>query len=379
MILSDSSAPDLQASNLGTIDAALAVNSHAEDVSSRLHHWLTTDLQSQSGAFFAWVDHGSGKPSYEYPEITGYALTYLARSVEKSRIDGPEIRAGHSAATWLASLIEDRQLAARVNWDGHAIYNFDLAMIANGLLNFGTATADDRWVDSGLVLVQMLVRQVERYGYLPSIDPDGPVQSTRSAWSTEGFAHLVKTAQCLMTASALGEPGAEEAAGRIIEHGVWRQETDGRISTHRSDFDCMLHPLFYAVEGLWTYGCATNSEVALGQARAAASWAWQFRMESGGFPRYISMIDGSYGAEQCDATAQALRAAVLTELDVDVVPTVDRLCAIVLPIGDESCAMPYQPHSHPLHRNAWASMFAVQALELSSLPSSHLFDWRHLV
>ena len=56
-------------------------------------------IQSASGAFYAWVDESTGAGSFEYPEITGYALTYLAGRRDP---DPEELRRGHSAAEWLA-------------------------------------------------------------------------------------------------------------------------------------------------------------------------------------------------------------------------------------------------------------------------------------
>jgi hypothetical protein len=42
-------------------------------------------------------------------------------------------------------------------------------------------------------------------------------------------------------------------------------------------------------------------------------------------------------------------------------------------------AMPYHVDGPALHRNVWASMFTVQACELSGWSRLESLDWRHLV
>ena len=64
-----------------------------------LRAWVSSGVcQSASGAFVAWFDRASGRRSYDYPEITGYVLTYLAGQTFLSE---RERSAGHRAAEWL--------------------------------------------------------------------------------------------------------------------------------------------------------------------------------------------------------------------------------------------------------------------------------------
>jgi hypothetical protein len=287
-----------------------------------LRLWLSVGTQSSSGAIVAWLDHETDAPAFDYPEITGYALTHFAGSP----LDGDELRweleTARKAADWLTHLIDEEQLAARAGWDSHAIYNFDLAMMANGLMEIGLTLGEDRFVEYGLSLVSLLIQQLERYGHLPSIDQVSPA-SQRDTWSTQGFAHLIKTAQCMLTAADLGLGFAQDAATTVVAKGLQGQQVDGRILTHRDDEVTMLHPHLYAVEGLWAYGTATGNEEMLACARRAVGWAFQQRLPSGGFPRYVVTSDGTLGPEQCDVTAQLVRAALLTGFagDVEDVPS----------------------------------------------------------
>jgi len=178
----------------------------------------------------------------------------------------------------------------------------------------------------------------------------------------------------------LGLEFAREGASMLVDRGIAAQQVDGRIVTHPDDEITMLHPHLYAVEGLWVYGRATGDNRALECARKAVQWVYAQRLPNGGFPRFASNCDGTRGPEQCDATAQFLRAAVLTGINGDLSSTVGRLCSVALSGIGLGRAIPYQPQAKALHLNVWASMFAAQACELlTSDDLRHALDWRLLV
>ena len=252
-------------------------------------------------------------------------------------------------------------------------------MIANGLMVFGLRIQEEEFVEYGLSLTLDLVEQVERYGHLPSIDPQRSPKSQRSAWSTRGVAHLVKATQCFLMAADLGMDRAGDAASSVVKAGLEVQRPDGRIVTHPDDDCTMLHPLLYAVEGLWVYGQATGHEEALVCARRAVGWTFEHRLQNGGFPRFVPTDTGMVGPEQCDATAQFLRAAIMTGFDGDLALTARRICSVALAVEGLGRSMPYQLKGVALHRNVWATMFAVQGCELAGWNHPYSFNWRHLV
>lgn len=65
----------------------------AADLDARRHAlrgWLGSGpIDSPTGAYFAWIEEGTGRAAFEYPEITGYALTYLMGRPEPSRKSCP--------------------------------------------------------------------------------------------------------------------------------------------------------------------------------------------------------------------------------------------------------------------------------------------------
>ena len=338
--------------------------------------WLASGAaQSHSGAYYAWRDD-AGRPSFEYPEITGYALTHLAGLSDPS---GQEVTAGVRAAQWLLDRFSNDDMSARGSWDGQAVYTFDLAMIATGLMAFGSRHGGDEMVARGITLAQAIQEELAETGTLQSIPARSGTASARSAWSTEGLAHLVKAVQCLLWADDLGAEGCAEAAARLIEQSRTVQRENGRFTTHPSDRETMVHPHLYAVEGLWVFGTATDEPSALERAAAATEWTWAHQRPSGAFPRWVS-AEGDQGApDQADLTAQALRAAVLTDVAADRrTLTAEWLAGSAVHFDDGSAALPYQPGSGTTHHNTWSTLFAAQALQ-AHVEGTTSVSWRTLV
>ena len=178
-----------------------------------------------------------------------------------------EVTAGHAAGSWLVERVQRGHLAARDGWDGDAVYNFDLAMMSNGLLTFGGRFDSADFVEAGLILANRLAEQVQATGRLSAL-PSG--QSTaRSVWSTHGSALMVKATQCLLSAHEVDPSGRFESSARaVVAMAPSLQQDDGRIVTHPRDTETMCHPHLYAVEGLWVYGSARGDRDALERARA---------------------------------------------------------------------------------------------------------------
>lgn len=355
--------------------ATVGIAEHpAATMAAGLRRWIASGgCQSPTGAFYAWVDADTGEPAFEYPEITGYALTFLAGRDEPT---AGEIRAGEGAADWLLARFEDGDLSARAAWDGHAVYNFDLAMIATGLIGFGLRVGSDAYLERGLSLVRDFGEQIRARGTLGSIPP-GSGPSARSAWSTEGFAHLVKVVQSLVVGADAGEPGVVDCARAIVEQQQAIQRPNGRMITHPRDEETMLHPHLYAVEGLWAWGTAQSDGDALDRARRGVEWAFAHQLESGGLPRYVTSVSGERGPEQLDLTAQAVRMARALEVPVDTDAAISRMAECAL-TDERGTALVYQPHAPARHRNTWVSLFAAQAAELAT-PGAAPMHFRELV
>lgn len=348
--------------------------SYIDTLGRELRRWLTGRLQSPSGAFYAWRDAESATPAFEYPEITGYVLTYLAGLLDPT---DTEVDIGRRAGRWLVSWLADGERAAHSTWDHGTVYNFDLAMIAAGLLSFGLRWDDDSMVGNGLWLVEELRSLIAADRRLAAFRRSGSPGSSRWCWSSHGQAHLLKIVQCLLVTDTLVGGGCSEAAESLVNTLRRLQREDGRFITHRSDGEIMLHPHLYAVEGLWIYGSATGDWWALEGARLGTRWAWHHQLPSGGFPR--SAQGHGPPVEQTDVTAQAVRAALLVRSETEGLDRALRRLADVAVTDDPyGMALPYQPGAVPRHLNAAATLFGAQALGLAT-PDRPPPRWTDLV
>lgn len=341
----------------------------AEPVDSLIRRWLCSGrLQSPAGAFCAWRDGETGDLAYEYPEITGYALTWLAGREE---LQPAELESGHRAARWLVARLATGNRSARERWDGGVVYSFDLGMVAVGLMSFGRRVGEPSYSDQGEQLARELAAEVSSPRGLRAIVPGGPSTSRASQWSTDGGAHLVKCVQALLLA------GLGEAASALRLQAGGLQAPEGRFQTQPDDSYTMVHPHLYAVEGLWMLGTATGDEEMLERARSGARWAARQQLASGGMPRWTS--NSEHGPEQADVLAQTIRMALLLEVEeLDREGAIARLRTSLRSDGPHGAALAYDDAAGSQHLNSWSTMFGGQALSLA-VPGTPRLEWHHLV
>ena len=341
-----------------------------------LRTWISAgSCQSPTGAFVAWVDLADHKTAYEYPEISGYALTYFAGLPSASE---EEVAAGRRAADWLTARVQADDLAARDWWDNGAVYLFDLGMIASGLLSFGRLTNVERYVEAGVRLVDFLRDELSPGRPISAIARRGP-QSDRHIWSTRGVPHLAKLVQAFLLAEELTGSGALPIAAELIEAAKRLQDFEGYTRTDPNTRTVMLHPHLYAAEGLWIWGRASGDQDALERASAAVKWVWAQQLEQGGLPRSVTASDtGAAACEQSDVTAQALRLALALGPPT---AAVNRALARIIAVARRhvgGLAILYQPGSPDAHLSTWATLFAAQALAIA-LPEAPPLSWDGLV
>ncbi len=340
------------------------------EVERQLRKWVIRGAcQGPSGAFHAWRDPIKSQLSYEYPEITGYALTYQAGLRSDGQKDSSVML---RAAEWLERRIAVDDFTARYQ-DGATVYNFDLAMMASGLMNAGRSFGIESYVLAGVRLTEIIKAQLFAEGKLTAISGSRSPNTRVSSWSTDGAAHLLKVVQCLLIAESLGLNDAEEAAGILVRSLGSIQESTGRLRTHPADSDTWLHPLLYGAEGLWIWGVTHGDSVTLERAAAAVNWVWSYQLPSGGFPCTVNhRARRPTGPEQSDVTCQVVRLTLL--LNMASRGLQQALARIVESTHSDNIgtALVYRPTSGLLHQNTWCTIFGAQALAIRNGDESQL-------
>ena len=335
--------------------------------SADLFDWLFSGtLAHPSGGVAGWRERRTGRLSDEYPEISGY---YLSAAVFAGMTSSAAVT---RAADWLCARIEaDASASRRV--DGSAIYNFDQGIIAAGLIKYGVRAANARAVAAGIRAASRLRDQVNELGYLPPLDPTaGPPHGRPATWSTVGRLHLAKTAQCLLLAAELGVAGMREAALIIIDDvsSAFSLASDGlRDEAGRIN----LHATCYALEGIWIWNAAHRTTGLDEILHSAFDELLSHRLPSGGFPRLAA---NAASGEQSDVHSQVVRLGALLGCASTVRPSIARLRQVASPAG-YGWSVPYEPQAAEVHENAWATMFAAQALALVDGPAE--LDWWELI
>ena len=340
-------------------------------LAGELAAWLSQgEVQSPTGAFCAWREE-SGDLAFEYPEITGYALTWLASQPDLTEI-GRDV--GERAAHWLLGRLDTKEVSAHAGWDNGAIYTFDLGMIAAGLISFGRRVEESRFIEQGEAVARHLAALFMDERQPPAIDPNGPPSTREPTWSNASHPHLSKCVQAMLLIERW------DAAERLIAHAAGFQHPPGYFLTQSDEDLVMLHPHLYTVEAMWMWGTARGDQDALARARRATEWAWRHQLPEGGLPRSVNLANrDDPGIEQLDVTSQAVRAALLVDAQVDGISrAVDRLCAMAHHVGS-GAALPYQPRAQETHLNAWVSMFGAQALQLVAQDGHRSLKWHELV
>jgi hypothetical protein len=342
----------------GRTAAATRSGADLDALRNSLRGWLGSGpIDSPTGAYFAWIEEGTGRAAFEYPEITGYALTYLMGRPDPSR---EELSRAARAADWLVERLGRGDRSARDGWDGGTHYTFDLGMIATGLLLFGDRCESERHLQVGLDLAAGFRDELEATGALAAI-PAGSPATARQGWSTEGEAHMLKLTQCLLLADRQELPGAMDAARALVANGSMYQRDDGSFRTQPDAELTMLHPHAYAMEGLWMFARATGDPLALARVEAGLEWAWSAQLDPGGFPRLIA--PASHAGEQGDVTTQTIRIAAALDVRPEGYDAALRRLADYARPAPGGEALVYQPEADATHHNAWVTMFGAQAVD----------------
>ncbi len=374
----------------------------AETITAALHlaeNWLlksgaqfTHPDPQLSGGFAGWYDQKSGDYPYLYPEITGYAVTWLMGRYRRTG-DSKYLHSATAAAQWLIqstdpvtggfpALIPLR--TSRFDNKQASIYTFDAGVILTGLTQLSGVTQDEKVLSTASRTADWLTgparaglgfsaRCSARDGQ--ALPPDG------SGWSLAPGSYHTKISMGLAAlGSAIGADAYVQAAIEACEFALGFQTPSGRFAT----FDhggTNSHPQLYSAEGLWAVGTACGRPEFIAASARATAWQFGSRDASGAVARHWYHGALNYH-ERVDVVSQTLRMGVIhqavgsgSETDREayspeqLFSLAERLLSYQVrsdnPKADGGFAFGFLSNGEPTSDvNTWVTLFALQALEL---------------
>jgi mannose-1-phosphate guanylyltransferase len=259
-----------------------------------------------------------GSPGFLYSEATGFAIQDLL-ALGHTTGDISYLERAGKAAAWLAGPARhesgwirtryyferdrDPGLASH-SFDGGTVFSFDNAICLRGLLGLCQVRREAWLLECAAGLSRRLARLVGPDGSVEALFhvSGRPVRSGRPPpWSKQSGSFHAKVAEALAEWGRFaGDPGSTDAARRVCEYALGRQQDDGRFLT-AADGSTHLHPHCYSAEGLLGAGAVLGEPRFLGAARRATEWA--LRQYDGAT---IPQRAGAGGCPRTDAVAQAL-------------------------------------------------------------------------
>ena len=301
-----------------------------------------------------------------YPEICGYHLQFAANAAPTMGDDAPFRSAATRVIAWLDAaggpdaqpLTLYHRDMAQSDWRNQCLFAFDLAIILRGL-----ASAEARWPGSvPTVLADRYAASLARItlnGRLAShwLRPGMSSVDIPVKWSTTPGVHHVKAVAAL---AGLGRPELASLVETTLADEAALFARDGAARLRE------LHPFLYFIEGWLTLWGQTGDTQALTDAtRAFVMVLGQVDPRSGEMPP-VAGVPGA--VTRSDVLAQALRAGLVLEAAGQLGGEAGALwrprrlaltAALLQRVAPEGGII-FDRVGH--HRNAWASMFAWQAL-----------------
>ncbi len=294
------------------------------------------------GAVAGWLN-ADGHPSFAYPEITGYYLSWLASVAAAERVSDKVRIAATEAIGWFTRIANDElPLLTRYyespqeDWRNRAVFTFDLSMAARGISDSRCIATEDiaqtplRWL---LGLLSETCRRGEALpvytiarGQLPS------------RWSTQPGPYQLKPAAALLF--------GVEPLPRGVRGAAWNTYDQWRSVRPQLNGPEDLHPALYALEGLIEFAQhgdkeAFNLAVCRLEDVSCKLYEWPNDLRS-------------------DVIAQTLRLSCLLQSARHRISALRRLLKEFV---DEAGRVSFRPlTSRPVHWNAWSAIFTYDSL-----------------
>lgn len=330
-------------------------------LAASISNWLlTSDIVIRAGphkgAVAGWLTE-RGNPSFAYPEITGYYLSWLASSAEVWGRSGVLSASAAEAIRWftriangdLPLLTRYHEFPQKDDWRNQAVFTFDLSMAARGLSDSRPLTTPGiepeplQWILSLLSDAcrtgQALPVYINAKGKLPS------------RWSTQPGPYHLKAAAALLF--------RVETLPRSLRDAAWNTYDRWRSVSAEVNEPTDLHPALYALEGLIEFGRHGDTEV--------------FELASRRLQDIFPKLYRWPNEMRSDVIAQSLRLSYLLRSDNSRTVELRRLLEQFI---DPAGRVSFRPFGYtPLHWNAWAAIFTYDSLIADGeKPTTDRFD-----
>jgi hypothetical protein len=317
-------------------------------LTASIANWLLTSNivirdGPHKGAVAGWLTE-RGEPSFAYPEITGYYLSWLASSAEVEGLSDVLSVSAAEAINWFTRIATgDLPLLTRYyessqkhDWRNQAVFTFDLSMAARGISDSRRLTTPE----AGLVPLQWMLNLLSdacMTGHALPVHINGN-GDLPSRWSTQPGPYQLKTAATLLF--------SPETLPSSLHDAAWNTYDRWRSVSPQVNESADLHPALYSLEGLVEFGHH-------GDAEAFELAAQRLQDISGKLYRWPNEM-------RSDVVAQTLRLSYMLGYDSPrTVPLRHLLKEFIDPAGRVS----FRPIAYrPLHWNAWSAMFTYDSL-----------------
>ena len=343
-----------------------------------------------NGGVAAWYEQDKKLYPFLYSEITGYALSAWI-FLNKVRKTKQFLKNAHRAARWLtrhASAIgggvKTRLYLVRhyvsPNYCFHQgrVYAFDTAMVGYGMLQLYRETRRPEYRQFSERLFGFLKDKMKRkdglfHAYYDS--KSGRVGEDLEKWSDQAGSFHGKLALFFIDHYRLTRRAESLALTTdLLDRVLSQQKPDGRFITGKADQSTHLHPHAYTLEGLVYAGVRLHEPKYLRAARKGFEWMLNGVSDDGSVSSHY--VEGGFSHhERSDIVAQTLRLGAIffcldRKKEKKLLPVLERIQKHLLMFqrSDRSVqggGFVYGAATDGLqrpHLNAWATMFALQAL-----------------
>lgn len=342
---------------------------------------LNNDLNI--GGYYSWYKSETKEFQHLYPEITGYALTWLHNLISQYCFENIEYKIkAENAFTWLEkqATFSKRGVKSRYNYNSNELtesksYVFDTGMVLFGVTNIYKLFKNDKYLIYAKNIADYILNMQKEDGsfYAFYNNKTGKKIDSSKTWSSQSGGYHAKLSLGLLNLFEItSDPSYKASAINCCEYALTTQEENGRFITHRKEKHTYLHPHCYTLEGLFYAGVELGNKNYLNSALNGLKWSISGQMQSGGIPFIYYTNDGWGKYEHSDVLAQILRLGVLF-LDESYENKVKQLLNRLVQFQDLSSDLHskggfhygFDEMGHEIfHINSWCTMFSIQAMKL---------------